>query len=371
MEGGDNMASQKGKLPSGSIRRQILIGYEPIFDENGFPVIDEKTGRQKKKRIYQSVTASSAKEANQKASQVRIAKESLVKSELSFCEARIRYIDMKRNVLSPSTIRGYMQMNTYFRTLDLLPIASIDNIVLQEWVNCFSKTHSPKTVKNAYGFIISVLSVNKIHLSATIPAKQVKSLYVPNDEDVQKVIRYFKDKKDSDMVIAICLAAFATLRRSEICALGAADIDRQKNVIHIHDGVVVNDKKELVKKGTPKTVTSDRYIDVPQFVIDMLPVSGSVVKISPDNITNRFGRALKKCEVPSFRFHDLRHYSASIMHAIGVPDVYIMDRGGWKSDDTLKRIYRGAIDDYKVKFAAQTNCYFENLQHDLQHEQKK
>lgn len=47
---------------------------------------------------------------------------------------------------------------------------------------------------------------------------------------------------------------------------------------------------------------------------------------------------MKKLDIPHFRFHDLRYYSASIMHAIGVPDVYIMERGGWSSDKTLKKI---------------------------------
>jgi len=35
------------------------------------------------------------------------------------------------------------------------------------------------------------------------------------------------------------------------------------------------------------------------------------------------------------------------MHAIGIPDQYIMARGGCGSDKVLKAIYRGAIDYYK------------------------
>lgn len=44
--------------------------------------------------------------------------------------------------------------------------------------------------------------------------------------------------------------------------------------------------------------------------------------------------------------HSLCHNAASIMHAIGAPDLYVMQRGGWSSDKTLKAIYRGAIDEY-------------------------
>ena len=49
------------------------------------------------------------------------------------------------------------------------------------------------------------------------------------------------------------------------------------------------------------------------------------------------------------------------MHAIGVPDVYIMQRGGWSSDYTLKNIYRGSMDDFQKKFTDITNSHFEKI----------
>ena len=49
---------KKGELPSGSIRRQVFIGYEYLFDKNGNPIVDEN-GHQKKKRKYASITADS------------------------------------------------------------------------------------------------------------------------------------------------------------------------------------------------------------------------------------------------------------------------------------------------------------------------
>lgn len=43
-------------------------------------------------------------------------------------------------------------------------------------------------------------------------------------------------------------------------------------------------------------------------------------------------------------------------HSLGIPDSYIMASGGWKSDNTLKTVYRHAMDEKKEemqKFAAQ------------------
>lgn len=40
-----------------------------------------------------------------------------------------------------------------------------------------------------------------------------------------------------------------------------------------------------------------------------------------------------------------------------------MQRGGWSSDHTLKKIYRGSMDDYQQKFSDLTNEHFSNMQH--------
>ena len=121
-------------------------------------------------------------------------------------------------------------------------------------------------------------------------------------------------------------------------------------------------------KKLTKTQESDRYIEIPEFVTDTFPKEGPIVQITPDAITRRLQRTIQKLDIPYFRFHDLRHYSASIMHAIGVPDQYIMQRGGWSSDRILKDIYRGTMDDYQRKYTDKTNDYFSKMQHEMQHE---
>ena len=55
-----------------------------------------------------------------------------------------------------------------------------------------------------------------------------------------------------------------------------------------------------------------------------------------------------------FRFHDFRHYSASIMHA----------RGGWKTDTVLKAVYRNVINDEQKKFTDKINSHFTTMQHE-------
>lgn len=107
---------------------------------------------------------------------------------------------------------------------------------------------------------------------------------------------------------------------------------------------------------------------MPEFVIEKLPTSDRLVNINPNQITRRFKRAFLKLDIRAFRFHDLRHYAASIMHAIGVPDQYIMQRGGWGSDRTLKATYRGTIEEYTQKYTDITLSHFDSMQHEMQHE---
>ena len=59
------------------------------------------------------------------------------------------------------------------------------------------------------------------------------------------------------------------------------------------------------------------------------------------------------------------------MHAIDIPDQYIMQRGEWSSDKTLKAIYRGTIEEYMQKFTNMTRLHFNNMQHEMQHEIEK
>ena len=64
------------------------------------------------------------------------------------------------------------------------------------------------------------------------------------------------------------------------------------------------------------------------------------------------------------RFHALRHYCASQLHALGMPDAYIMERGGWESDGVLKGIYRHTLSDYAERVIGQNvlNRVGESLQ---------
>lgn len=349
------------KLPSGQYRVRVYVGK----DNNG-------------KDIRKSFTAATKKEAEYLATKYMLEKREAASNKiLTFGEALDGYIAGRESVLSASTIRGYKQLAE--NNFDSLRPRKIDDITqddIQNFVNnaCASGLSS-KSVRNMHGLISSVFKKERpsMRLTTALPAKSKPDLYIPSDDEVVKVINQIRKEKDRDMLIAILLAAYGPMRRSEICALTDSDISG--NVIHVHKAIVLRKDNEWELKMIPKTEAGDRFISMPDFVMKELKgIKGQIISLNPNSVTERFHRLLRRAGVPYFRFHDLRHYSASIQHAIGIPDAYIMQRGGWESDSTLKNIYRHALDQEAQKANNKINDYFSNLQttgHKTGHKRKR
>lgn len=336
------MATAK-KLPSGSYRVRVFVGMD-----NG-------------KKIYKSFTAPTKKEAEFKASQYLIEKPTDEKCNLTFEKALDSYIKSRESVLAPSTLREYKRsQKADFSALNSKNINDITQQDIQLLINEKASKSSPKTVKNLHGLISAVFRMYRpsMALFTTLPQKKPTTLYIPTDADIVKMMNLASE--DEDLFISILLGAFGPLRRSEICGIEDTDIDTD-HVLHVQRAVVLDENNEWVDKLT-KSAAGDRYIPLPDFVYARLSHrKGRIVQISPSQITNRFRRLQALSGLPHFRFHDLRHYCASIQHALGMPDAYIMSRGGWNSDAVLKQIYRHALDDRAKEENNKINAHFSAL----------
>ena len=205
---------------------------------------------------------------------------------------------------------------------------------------------------------ISLLHPNFSFASIKLPFVQTREFPLPSDEDIVKLIQYFQSTCP-DMVIACSLAAFGSFRRSEICARISDNIDGDS--ILVDTAMVENENKEWVIKQT-KTKSSQRRVVLPGPIMKLLEgKEGFLVSLNPNRITRKFADARKKLELPYFRFHDLRAYQASILHALGIPDKYIMERGGWKGTQTLNKVYKRSIAKKATETDEIANNYFSNL----------
>lgn len=260
------------------------------------------------------------------------------------------FIEARKDVLSPSTYRGYLsayKANIEGVAFASIPVSSLDSVKAQRWVNDLTKRHSPKTVKNIYGMFAAALRYfyPDIRLTVKLPQGRQPKLHTPTTAEVQAVTALAK-ARDLELYKAILLGGVGMMRRGEIAALTAEDLDFQRNTISITKAVARTSENEWVIKP-PKTDASNRVIVMPQFVMDTLPKSGKTVQLTPAKITEHFHTIVKAANVPAFRFHDLRHYAASIAasSSVGASAETIKARGGWSTDSVMKRVYINQIGD--------------------------
>jgi len=339
------------KLPSGKWRVRIYIkGHDPEY----LSFTSDGTDRRAKTEIENQAT------------EYKLSWEKKRKNpfDLTTGEAIDRYIENRSAVLSPATIRGYKyDRGHYLQRLMDIKLVDLTQDIVQIEINEEAKTHSPKTMRNVHGLLSAVLAeyLPDFRLRTNLPAPIKKvNQYAPEDDDIKKLLIATKGKR---LQKAIILGACATLRRSEISALRPEDIDEKNNQIIVQRAVVLDDKKKWTFKGT-KTYESARIVDVSPEVISAL-LDGAkpeepLVGLVPDSITNLFCKVRNSLGI-DMRFHDLRAYSASVQHALGVPDVYIMKQGGWSTDYVMKKIYRRAMEKRAKEASEITNKHFDGL----------
>ncbi len=360
------MANAK-KLPSGQWRTLVYSHTE---------IVDGKP-----KRRYESFTADTKKESEFLAAQFSINKSNIDKPKnLTLGEAMDLYIDSKSNILSPTTLSEYRNMRkNYLKTIIDTPLSKLTQVQIQKAVNIEAKLHSAKTVKNAHGLLSATLSIYlpNLILRTTLPKATKKEIPIPTDDDIKLMLSL---SKGTDLYLPILFSATCSLRRSEICGLQWKDVNFNTGVLSVRRAMVINDAAEgaahewVIKP--PKTFTSHRQILMPNLLIDTLKdlkgasnSSDFIVHIKPSIITNQFSRFLKANDLPHFRFHDLRHYNASVMLMENIPDKYAMERGGWSTMSVMKERYQHTFSAEKLKHENIINSHFDRLmQHEMQHE---
>lgn len=115
---------------------------------------------------------------------------------------------------------------------------------------------------------------------------------------------------------------------------------------------------------------------IPPYIKGLLdqtdPHEDRLVPMSGQAIYKRWTRLLDQHGLPHMTFHDLRHVSASVMALLRVPDKYAQERGGWKTDKTMKRVYQQTFSPERDAVDLLINDYFETIiQDEMQNEIEK
>lgn len=327
------------KLKSGNWRVKVYLGRD-------------KSGKQR----FKSITARTEREALAAAREYS----PVENGSMTVIDACRQYLDIRGPVLSPATVRGYKKVLSCHidpYPISVFKIEKLSSPIVQKWVSSLSSKMSPKSVRNAYGFFSAALSFFSpdLRFRIRLPQRRPASNYTPTIEDINAVLSV----SDPELRKAILLGATAMMRRGEICALTAEDVNLLKGTVRINKSISRDFQGFWVEKP-PKTVSSNREIRINRELLSLFPPAGNIVDLKPDQVTMRFNRAVKKAGVHPFRFHDLRHFAASIAvsSAIGAGKLTIRDRGGWETDHVLESVYEHSVRDVKEKDTEKILSFF-------------
>ena len=257
------------------------------------------------KRKYKSITAPTKREVKQQIAEALT--ENITESTygaLTLSQAYERYINSKSNTLSPSTLREYKRAaKADFPQLLDYKLSQLNNDIIQTAINEISVYNAPKTVKNKYVVLNSVLKAYRpeLNLHVRLPQKIKRRPDLHDDDTVCALLNHADDR----LRVPIILAAFAGLRREEICALTPDDLKA--------DRVIINKAKVRGEGGyvikPPKSYAGDRYV----------PMSADLIKecrqwkhfdCNPGMITENYLKLRRQLGIEA-TFHKLRHYCAT------------------------------------------------------------
>lgn len=122
----------------------------------------------------------------------------------------------------------------------------------------------------------------------------------------------------------------------------------------------------MICKGT-KTTESERAVPLPEYISQKIEALGEhdpderIVTMCGDKIVKHLHKCCQAAEIPKIRLHDLRHTMASIGLALNIADKYVMQRGGWSNNQTMKNIYQHTLSDETISVNLMFDDYFEKI----------
>lgn len=245
------------------------------------------------------------------------------------------YIDSRSNVLSPSTVRGYRNIQRlYYKNYMDRRIGDID---FQQMVNEEAIEYNPKTIKNSFALVKASVKAYDIDVSSVRLPQLIRQERAWLDTEQLPIFLKAIQGKNCEL---IALLALHSLRRSEILALEKKDIT--DDFIIVHGAAVFDENYNLIHKPTNKNDSSFREIPIMipkvQELVSELPDG----RIFPKDINHHKEMIRKICRekgLPQVGLHGLRHSFCSLAYALGFDEKTTMALGGWSDYNTMRTIY--------------------------------
>lgn len=306
-----------------------------------------------------SISASSEAEYYAKARAAKAGLIEVAKSNptLTVGQAIDTFINDNANILSPSTIKGYL---SYRRCrFQSIMDQDVSSVKWQAALNVeYGMGISSKTLANAWRLITGAMKFHGLTPpKVTLPKVQKSDRPWLDYEQITVFLNLIRDK-DCELP---ALLALHSLRRSELMDLELDNIDFKKEFIHIRGASVYDKNGKFIHKDENKNVTSRR--DVP-FIIPRLKEllfqcePGKLIKVKPNTPYKQINRVCEENDLPLVGIHGLRHSFASLAYHLGWSEATTMAVGGWSDSKVVHEIYTHLANQDKNKDVERMREYY-------------
>lgn len=258
-------------------------------------------------------------------------------------DALAHFLEARRNVLSPSTMRGYEQIKRdRFLRLQGIPISKLRETDVQQAINLEATQIKAKSVKNAWALFASAIKA-EADLSFHVRLPQVAP---PETQwlDVDQLSTFLAELRGRPCELG-ALLALHSLRRSELLDLTKNDIEISGDTVRIHvrGSAVIGPDGKVVHKRTNKNTSSTRVVDVwlprlAELLRQPLP-EGYLVSVNPNTLYTQINKVCRDAGLPEVGVHGLRRSFASLSYHEGLPERVTAAIGGWSDLNTMHKHY--------------------------------
>ena len=262
---------------------------------------------------------------------------------MTVAQAVAEYAESRKNRHKASTSSNYDYIiRCRFKELMEKDVMEVDEDILDKAVerelglpSRKGGTIAPKTVIDAYNLVISAIKKQRPDFEPVVALPDIPRQF-PVVLPMSTVVPVLAG---TDMELPGLLAMQYAMSASEIRGLTKSKSIRDGKLYIVETVVDVD--------GVPVRSAGDKEPDRPR-VFDITPriqalidqVDGNVIEPrSAHALNERLKRLLRNAGLPEMSFHKLRHIAATVMAEENIPANIAQERGGWKTDDTMKKVY--------------------------------
>jgi integrase len=243
----------------------------------------------------------------------------------------------------PKTIVNQKQRLGWWRdSIGHLRLSDVTPAVLADHRDKLAETRAPATVTRylaVFGHSLSI-AVREWQWLDDNPMRRVSKPQEPrgrvrflSDDERKRLLDVCKNSRSSYLYHIVLLALSTGARKGEILSLRWADVDLARGQVAFQD--TKNQQRRSVPLAGPALELMRQHAKVRRIETDLVfPRSDCQ---APIDIRKTWHTAVRKAEIPDFRFHDLRHSAASYLAMSGASLVEIAEILGHKTLAMVQR----------------------------------